>query len=279
MGHTELDSRALRRAANRAASGYDRQALLQHEVCDRALERLDYIRCEPALVLDIGTGTGRAARALAKRYRRARVVGLDVAEGMLRGAAAARRWRRPALVQADAASLPLREASADLVFSASTLHACSDPRAFFAEVRRVLRPGGCLLFATFGPDTLKELREAWAAVDDAVHVHDFPDMHLLGDAMLAAGLSDPVVDAEWLRVDYAGLRELMRELKGSGESNASPGRSRGLRGRRTLARLDAAYAGEAGGRRVATYEVVYGHAWAPPQQSGQVRVRLEPGLR
>ena len=257
-----LDQSALRRACDRAAPEYDRHAVLYRQICERLMARLDYIRCDPQTVLDVGAGTGQAAQVLLARYRTSKVIAADISRGMLRTIDRPKRWRRkPECVQCDAQALPIRDASIDLLVSASTFQWCCNYPQLFAEIKRVLSPSGVLLFATFGPDTLSELRYAWTQVDDAVHVHEFTDMHVLGDAMLNAGLVDPVVDSERLRLTYTHPRAVMHDLKAAGSVNASQRRPRGLRGRSTLQRLLRAYPREADGACVATYEVVYGHAW------------------
>jgi len=164
-------------------------------------------------------------------------------------------------VCADAERLPLAHASAQLVL-ANLLVQWVRPESVFAEVARVLATGGLFLFSTYGPDTLKELRGAFAAVDGGAHVHTFIDMHDVGDALVHAGLADPVMEAECITVEYAGMDALLRDLKRSGAHNALPGRSRGLVGRERWQRVVAGY--EALRRDAAlpaTYEVVYGHAW------------------
>jgi malonyl-CoA O-methyltransferase len=260
-----LERKEVRRAFGRAAAGYDAAAALQHRIRGELLERLDLVRIQPSAVLDLGAGTGHAALALKRRYPKSQVVALDLAESMLREAGRRqtllRRFRR---VCADAACLPFRPASFDIVFSNLMLQWCDEPDQVFAECRRVLRPGGLLSFASFGPDTLLELRRAWAAVDDRVHVNRFIDMHDLGDALLRAGLAEPVMDVERHVLTYAELRELMLDLKAIGAHNASAGRLKGLTGKGALAGMTAAYETfRRDGRLPATYEVVFGHAWAP----------------
>lgn len=272
----ELDDREIRRAFTRAAPGYDEAAFLQREVTDRLLGRLDLIRIEPARILDLGCGTGRACEALKQRHRKAQVVGVDLAQAMARRARRRSRWMRPvAAVCSDARRLPLAANSFDLVFSSLMLQWVADRRACFDELRRVMRPGGVLLFTTFGPDTLAELKESWAAANGRPHVHDFDDMHHLGDELVQAGFSDPVMDMETLTVTYPDARRLMRDLKAIGAHNASANRARGLTGRRRFQRvLDSYEHYRTDGVLPATWEVVYGHALAP--EEGQPR-RTEGG--
>jgi malonyl-CoA O-methyltransferase len=263
-----LDKRRARRAFERAAADYDRSAVLQRELADRLLERLDYVRLQPRRILDLGCGTGYAVDGLQRRYRGAQVIALDFALPMLLQARRRGGWlRRPHCLCADAERLPLADGAADLIVSNATLQWCNDPQAAFSECLRVLSPGGLLMFTTFGPDTLKELRAAWSTVDGYTHVSPFPDMHDLGDALVRARFADPVMDTERLTVTYSQLADLMGDLKGIGAHNATDGRPRGLTGPRRLAAVTAAYeAHRRDGRLPASYEVVYGHAWAPEQK-------------
>ena len=280
---TRIDKPALRRSFDRSAERYDRVARLQSEVGERLQSRLDWIRIEPRRVLDLGCGTGRGLDALMRRWRRAEVVGLDFAPGMLaRAARRGRPWRRPWLVCADMGALPLAAASIDVVFSNLSLQWCDDLPAQFAELLRVLRPGGLLLFSTLGPDTLRELRQSWAEADaGAPHVNEFPDMHEVGDALVGAGFADVVMDVDRMVEWHDGPLSVMRGLHQIGAVNRDRARRRGLLGRGRLERACAAYARLAAedGRLPATWEVVYGHAWRPlqsaPEADGTVRVALE----
>ncbi len=278
MSDNGPDKRLVRASFERAAKGYDAAAVLQREVGDRLLERLDLIRLAPATVLDVGCGTGHCTAALSRRYRKARVVAFDLAEAMVsqtrsRFNPITRRLRGHGFVGGDAERLPFADASFDLILSNLTLQWCHDLEATFREFRRVLRPGGLLLFTTFGPDTLKELRAAWAQVDGQVHVNRFTDLHDVGDAMLNARLADPVMDMEYLTLTYNKTMDLMRDLKAIGAHNVNAGRPEGLTGKARLAALGDAYERfRADGCLPATYEVLYGHAWAPegvPQQFEQ----------
>ena len=263
----------VRASFERAAATYDAAAVLQHEVGRRLLERLELMRLEPRLVADLGCGSGRQTTGLRARYPEATVIALDLAHGMVsearRRGAGADGW-----LCGDLAELPLAERSADLLFSNLALQWCLDPAAVFAGLHRVLRPGGLLLFSTFGPDTLGELRASWAEVDAGNHVNAFFDMHDLGDALVRARLADPVMDCERLTVTYPDVVDLMRDLKAIGAHNVTAGRPRGLTGRRALARLADAYATfrRADGTLPATYEVVYGHAWRAPADNGEAAV-------
>lgn len=276
-----LERAAVRRAFDDASGSYDASAVLQQEVGDRMMERLDLVSIRPDTVLDAGCGTGRTAQALLRRYRGCRVVGLDLSEGMLKRARRRRaRFRAPRPVCADVARLPLADDSVDLLFSNLMLQWCNDLDAVFAEFRRVLRPRGLVSFSTFGPDTLSELRRAWSQADGHVHVSRFLDMHDIGDALVRAGLAEPVMDVDYFRLTYDDVTALMRDLKAIGATNAAAGRNRGLTGRRRLDALRAAYEQfRHDGRLPATWEVVYGHAWgsdAAPLRRPEAGEQLVP---
>jgi malonyl-CoA O-methyltransferase len=275
----ELDPREIRRAFDHAAACYDAHAVLQREVCDRLLERLDFMALQPERVLDVGCGTGYGLAHLRERYATAELCALDLAPAMLKVAQAklpqaswAQRARdllsahRSSLTHslcADMERLPLAAGSVNLLWSSLALQWAGDLEAALKGFHRVLAPGGLLIFATFGPDTLKELRTAFAAVDDAPHVNRFVDLHDIGDMLVHAGFASPVMEMEMLTLTYADLKSLMRDLKGIGAHNAAASRKRGLLGKAKWAKLEQAYdALRQEGRLPATYEVIYGHAWA-----------------
>jgi malonyl-CoA O-methyltransferase len=259
-----VDRRALARAFGRAGRDYDAAAGLQARVRDELLGRLEFFRLEPKVVLDLGCGTARGAQALRKRYRSARVFGVDLAPGMLQ--AARQRlwpWQRMPLVCADAAALPFAGGSVDLVFSNLMLQWCDDLPATFAEIGRVLRPGGLLLFSSFGSETLAELRSAWAQADCAEHVSLFTDMPGLGQALGLAGFVEPVLDRELLREHHASARSLMDALRTIGAGNALADRRRTLTGAGRVRAMQAAYEAlrEPAGLP-ATWELLHGAAFA-----------------
>ncbi len=259
----ELDAGAVQRAFDRAAASYDAAAQLQREVADELLERLATVRVAPGRVVDLGCGTGYPTRQLLGMYRSAEIIGVDFAQGMAQRARRGRwPWRRPVALCADMRRLPLEDASVDVLFSNLAFQWIDDLPALFTELRRVLRPEGVLMFSTFGPDTLMELRQAWSAVDARAHVNEFADMHDVGDAVLGAGFKDPVMDIDRLHRHYPNVRSLMRELQAIGARNAAADRPRGLFGRDTLARLERAYPTVTDdGGVLATWELAYGHAW------------------
>lgn len=300
MREDPLDLAAVRRAFDHAAASYDAHAVLQREVCDRLLARLDFISLQPARVLDLGAGTGYGLERLRPRYPAADCLALDIAPAML--AAARARFPAPGLadraralfapgtarpaphfVCADMERLPLAANSVNLVWSSLALQWAQDLDATLKGIHRVLAPGGAFLFATFGPDTLKELRAAFAGIDNAPHVNRFTDLHDIGDLLVHAGFAHPVMEMDMLTLTYADLKSLMRDLKGIGAHNAAAGRPRGLSGKTAWARLEAAYeAHRTDGRLPATFEVVYGHAWAGDKltrEDGRQVIQMKIGAR
>lgn len=287
-----VDSRQVRRNFARAAAGYDAVSVLQREIASRMLERLDYVKIDPKCVLDIGCGTGGSMTALSERYRGALIVGADASETMLRAGLGQRsrlRWMLPflrgnkntSLLAADALSLPFRTGAAGLAWSNFMLHWLDDPRPAFREMHRVLEVDGLLMFATLGPDTLKELRACFS--DGYEHTQRFVDMHDYGDMLMECGFADPVMDAERLTMTYPSLDALFRELRQNGAACAMQDRRPGLMGRKAWqAACDAYVKFVVDGRFPATFEVIYGHAWkVPPKQTedGRSIVRFDPRQR
>jgi malonyl-CoA O-methyltransferase len=279
MIQQHLSKHKIRRAFDRAADSYDAAAVLQKEVCRRLLEKLEYTRLSPQLILDAGVGTGEAVAPLLQRYKKSRLVALDLSERMLsRALAHGGLMRKPELVCADIEQLPFCDNSFDLVFSSLTLQWCNDLPATMRELLRVLRPGGLLMFATFGPDTLRELRACWQTIDDAVHVNQFTDMHDVGDELLRSGFADPVMEAETITVNYETVDMLMADLRAIGANATAQGGRAGLTTPAVLSRLRQAYERYRQENLLpATYEVVYGHAWksdANRQASAEVPVDI-----
>jgi len=246
-----IDARAARRRSERAASSYAGASRIEAEVGARMLERLDYVKIAPRRILDAGSGPAREAKALLRRYPKAQLLALDFALPMLR-----RRFlEKRILVCGDMVRLPLADGSIDLVWSNMALHWAADPAAALREFERVLAPQGLLMLSTLGPDTLKELR----AAAGAARVHAFIDMHDVGDMLVAAGFAAPVMDMEMIELEYTKNKDLLRDLRASGQTSARADRPRGLAPRGFAERLHARLEPRA------TFEVVYGHAWKREQ--------------
>lgn len=265
-----VDRRAQRQFHERHADTAACADPLSARTREDLIERLELITLEPSRVLDLGAGDGEAARVLARRYPKAQVVALDHAAGRCTRARRARGWRRRyQVVRGDLHALPFADGSVDLIFANLVLQDCTSPDAALRECRRVLRPGrGLLTFATLGPATLTELREAWRAVDPAcdAHVHDFVDMHDLGEALGRAGLCDPVLDVDRLQLTYSSIDALGQELRRAGAACALAARRRSLTGagRWRALRAHCAERLDDSARLRITAELVFGHAWASP---------------
>lgn len=274
----KFDKQSVRRAFDRAADTYQQFAVLQAEVCNRLLEKLEVVKISPQMILDAGTGTGSAIPALFARYKKAQVVTLDLSENMLRKAGQQGSFlRSPQAVCGDIERLPFADNSFDLVFSSLSMQWCNDLNAALLEAKRVLKPGGLYVFTTFGPDTLKELRYSWSKVDGAGHVNQFIDMHDIGDALLQDGFAEPVMEAELMTVTYDSAEDLMHDLKAIGanvtavspqaEPAAKSRPGKGLGGKVMLQTVCQSYESyRQDGLLPATYEVIYGHAWKPAME-------------
>ena len=278
-----VDKRQLKRSFEHAAESYDAAAVLQHEVCNRMLGRLEYIRVRPGSILDAGSGTGNALMPLMSRYPGMSLIALDIAVAMLeRGRRRMRWWQslpglRPPLycVCGDLERLPLASDSVGLVWSNLALQWVNDLPRTLAEMHRVLEPGGLLMFSTFGPDTLKELRRAYEGTDGRTHVNRFADLHDIGDMLVHGGYADPVMDAEPVTLTYEDVRGLMRDLKSIGAHNVTQGRPVALSGKSLLAKVERNYeAFRRDGKLPATFEVVYGHAWKPQPRTSPTGRRV-----
>ncbi|MEI7916208.1 MAG: malonyl-ACP O-methyltransferase BioC [Methylophilaceae bacterium] len=284
-----LDKARVRASFDRAAKSYDAAAVLQKLVREEMLSRLDLVSLKPESILDAGCGTGHASKALMQKYPKAQVVSLDLAMGMLHktqliNTSFTQRIKqgfglnKQHLLCADIEQLPLADASLDMVWSNLAIQWCNDLDAAFTDIHRVLRTDGLLIFSTLGPDTLKELRAASSMDREHVHVSRFIDMHDIGDALVRAGFSAPVLDVERITLTYNDVMAVMRDLKSIGAHNAADGRSRSLQGRGFLKQLTANYERyRKDGKLPATFEVVYGHAWKPVARP-KTKIDLEAGF-
>jgi malonyl-CoA O-methyltransferase len=269
MNEFEIDKREVRRAFSKAAATYDAAAVLQREVCIRMLEKLDIIKLQPSRLVDIGSGTGWGTRQLGERYPQADIVALDIAIGMLQAARGMSGWwqklfsaSHQRFVCADAEALPLAAQSVSMAWSNLAVQWCNDLPATFVELHRVIRTDGLLMFSTFGPDTLKELRIAFEGVDGYNHVNRFADMHDIGDMLVAAGFADPVMEMEKITLTYGDVKAVMQDLRSIGAHNATAGRAPGMLGRAKWARIVQNYETlRRDGKLPATFEIIYGHAW------------------
>ena len=273
----DIDIEHARLSFDRAAAEYDQHTWFQQEIGSRLLERLEVLNPQPQVIVDMGCGTGVHSLELKKRYPKTRVIGIDFSAEMLTVARQRNRWHRKVeYLQADMAATGLADASVDMIFSNLSLQWATDLRQVFNEFRRILRPGGLLLLSTLGPETLSELRAAWAKVDNHTHVNPFVDIKGVGDTLMACGFHEPVADAELLTLTYSSVHRLMRELKGMGAHNVNRQRRHTLTGASRIRRMCAAYKEFClpDGRFPASWEVIYAAAWEPDE--GQP-IRTEQG--
>lgn len=254
---------------------YESSAVLQRNVCKELLHRLDLTSIKPSVILDVGCGTGWGTQDLLKKYKKAKVLSLDLSPEMLKQTKSKGGWlRKPTLICADAEDIPLEDESVDLIFSSLMLQWC-DYRKVFAEFKRLLKPDGLLMFSTFGPDTLKELKKSWEQVDSHAHVNEFTDMHDLGDELIQAGLAEPVMDMDLLTLTYQDVMSVMVDLKSIGANtilkNQKKAAEQGLVTPGKLKKVISHYEQyRKEGVIPASYEVIYGHAWKTKQRQTKI---------
>lgn len=257
------------KAFNQHAAEYELAAKIQQEIGLRLLERLQYLKMEPQRILDLGCGPGFFSRELALMYPKAQIVGLDLAQVMLKQARKKHSWRRKwPLIAADMQHLPFATGVFDLVFANQVIHWGNPLTKVFRELNRVMKANGCLMFTTLGPDTFKELKSAWSEINQYAHVNEFPDMHDVGDCLMSEHFLEPVMDMELISVHYETLPKLLKSLKSQGVKNINSARNQGLTGKASWKQFEHNYAAlqTATGKYPLTYEVVYGHAWKGEQR-------------
>ena len=271
-----LNVKDVRRRFDRAAGSFDAAAFVHAATREGLLARLQPLVVEATAVLDLGSATGKASPLLRKRFGRAHLVSLDISLNMLRQGRRKRSWfARSSFVQANAVRLPFADQCFDVVFSNQLLPWIDSPGAVFDEIARVLRKGGVFAFATLGPDSLLEIGRAWRDIDEHAHVMRFPDMHDLGDALVSAGLRDPVLDVDCLNVRYRHYRDLFADLTNSGGRNALLGRNRAMVGKQRFARMTSALQGD--GEIDLDLELVYGHCWGGGAKPDPMHYTIDAG--
>lgn len=255
-----IDLRAKRQFLAKAASHYAEVAYLDHLVADELDERLNLIKFKPQTILNYGAKDTYSVDFLSRRYPEADIISLDVSDSFLKSSKS---------IAAEGEMLPIKKASVDMIFSNLMLHSANDFQKLLDEFRRILKPNGLLFFSMLGRDTLKELRECFSQVTPYPHIHDYFDMHDVGDSLLKNQFSDPVMDMEHVTINFSSALDLIHEIKKSGNSNVHLERQCGLMGKNTWKKaLD--YYNQFVVEKVypATFEVIYGHAWASAQNMG-----------
>lgn len=272
-----LNSADVRRRFDQAATTFDSADFVHAVTRDGLFTRLDGLVIDASLVVDLGCATGAATRPLSKHFRGARILSVDLSPNMLGRCSTRRGWfTRASYVQADARALPLADKSVDVVFSNLLLPWIDQPAAAAAEVSRVLREGGLFVFSTLGPDSLLELRHAWADVNEHEHVNHFLDMHDIGDTLVQCGLRDPVLDVDKLSVTYSNANALFRDLTAVGARNCLADRQRSLTGRVAFDRMRRQLESNPGASKIRfDLELVYGHCWGSGGYPGHADVRID----
>ena len=254
----------IRSTFNDAASNYDDNAFLQSEIANRLAEKLKVISIKPQTIIDLGSGTGLLSNKTAEIFPNANLICVDFAQHSL--------LENPQNLKvcANAYELPFASNSVDFIVSNLMMQWCPDLKALFNECFRVLKPEGLILFTTFGPDTLKELKRSWSAVDSSAHVNDFIDMHDIGDQMLQSGFQSPIMEMENITLTYEKVLDLMHDLKSIGAQNVGS-RSKALTGKTKFKKMIEMYESyRSDGKLPATYEVIYGHAWKNENKLGAI---------
>jgi malonyl-CoA O-methyltransferase len=245
-----VDSQCIKKRADAKAASYDVHSYVTRLVADRLLQRLDYIKCTPARILDLGAGTGYVSSELQKRYADADVFAVDFSQQRLRLASGH-------ALCADAHAIPFCDHSMDMIIANLSLHWMAHLPMVLAEVARVLKPEGVFMLTMPGSDTLKELKAACVAEGLSLSVHDFMDMHDLGDELVQAGFNDPVIDREIIQIAYDAPGDFFADLKKTGSTNARKDRMRGLLTPARWARVTERLPSEL----MVTLELVQAQAW------------------
>ncbi len=263
-----FDKKNTRLHFERAAETYDASAILQKEVAEQLSRYLDHLVDIPVdvpeTVLDIGSGTGFITQALLQRYPESSIIALDFAYSMARKSQQLGSSHcKPQAICADAEKLPLASDSIALLISSLMLQWSNDLKQTVAGFQHVLAPNGLLLFSTLGPETLYEMRESWAVVDDVPHTSHFLNVQAIEESLVESGFINPVIERKMITQTYPDVRQLMRAIKQIGASNTHHQRGKGLMGKQKLNAFDAAYEQfkTREGLYPATWEVIYAYAW------------------
>jgi malonyl-CoA O-methyltransferase len=264
------------RRFERAAPYFEKADFVHRHTAAGLLERLSPMQINAMQIVDLGSGLGRDRKMLQRQFRDALVIGVDRSASMLALARRNRPWlAKTRDVRADAERLPFASGSIDLVYANLLLPWIDDHAAVFIEIARVLRKDGLFLFATLGQDSFRELRTAWAGIDSAPHVREFPDMHDIGDALVKSGLRDPVLDVDTLALQFRDSASLFRDIRHAAAGNSLRARRHSLAGRSVFRRLATELAGGGDSPEFTiTLELVFGHAWGggPRLPEGEYRL-------
>lgn len=255
----ERYKKRIRQAFNTKASTYDQYSIVQREVGRRMVERIDLLKSKPLSILDLGSGTGYLAELLLLKFSTSSITCLDLADNMLLEC----KKKNPNLhlIISDIENMPFKPASFDLIISSFTLHWCEEIEKIFFDVRKLLKNNGVFMFTTVGPNTLRELQDAYKDIDVEQHINSFTDMHLYGDSLLKCGFDDPVMDSEEIIVEYKNFKGVLDSLKKTGANTVIGQKPRYLN-KETFKRLTDKYPrNKDNGSFPVTYEMIYGMSW------------------
>lgn len=223
-----LDKRQIEKQFSRAASSYNQAAVLQKQIIEQLVEKLDELSLTPKNIVDLGCGTGLGLSALHRRFPEAKLTGIDIAEGML--VQAAKTCPKAELHKADIELLPLQDQTFDLVFSSSTLQWC-DLGIALKEAARIIEPNGHLALAMFGQGTHAEWHAAWAETDQYQHTLEYPDQVQVAARLKKLGFNFTHMWGDFASMQFDSTREALRSVKDIGATNAHNDRHKGLMGK------------------------------------------------
>lgn len=251
--------KALKKALNQSAKTYDANAKVANLTGGTLIERLQILKINPKKILDIGAGTGQLAEHLNKLYPTASIYNLDLAEQRLQ---ISKRNEHRLAICTDMHTLPFIDECFDLITTNLCWHWINNVSQTISEAHRVLKPNGAIVLASLGPDSLHELKTAFAEVSAHAHISPFLDMHDLGDALLKAGFADPVIDVEYINLELQNLQQLFDMLKNTGESNYLTTRHQGLHNKNLIEKVKAVYQKHQKTQTpYATIEIIFAYAW------------------
>ena len=247
------------------SSSYDEHSFVQKEVSERMIKRLKFLKSKPLNILDIGCGTGYLSNLISQYLPNSNIVCMDFSYEMVSQCKNKNIKLEPLV--ADAEYMPFKTSTFDLVISSFTLHWCQQIDKIFSDIFRILKNDGNFMFTTVGPDTLKELRNAYKLIDNYEHINTFNDMHDYGDILLSSGFHDPVMDVERLIIEYKNFNEILKSLRKTGASTVIYNESK-FTAKKSLKDLENYYKKNSeNGLFPVTYEMIYGVAWKKIDQN------------
>ena len=247
---------------NQAAKNLPKLEFIYDSIAKRMIDRLNYIKLNPISILDIGSGLELDARLLQNKYPTTKIYKLDIAIDILKLAVKKsnlmqkifKNNKNQDLICANANSLPLLSNHFDIVWSNLTLPYINNIEDYLKEIRRVLKVEGCFFLSGLGVDSLEELRRV------GLSTYNFPDMHMIGDILVKLGFSNPVMDMEYITLEYDDFKLLLEDIKvlGLGFMVENPS---GLTKSEYFKLEDRFKQITKNGKIPLTLEIFYAHAW------------------